>query len=108
MKIALAEIFGKAWRAGAVRWSGVNEATVSREAAKAEVAPLWAAAVAAKLQLTRYQRAHATSQRKARVQKRAAMVQPPAQTATPRPYSGPIDFGPDPTHPAWEPEEVSQ
>lgn len=109
MKTALAEIFGKAWRRGAVRWSGMNEATVSREIAKTgAVKPLWAAAVAAKLQLTRYQRAHATSQRKARVQKRAAMVQPPAQTATPRPYSGPIDFGPDPTHPAWEPEEVSQ
>lgn len=71
MKTALTEIFGKAWRAGAVRWSGMNEATVSREIAKTQVKPLWAAAVSAKLQLERYRRSHARSQRAKRAKTRA-------------------------------------
>ena len=71
MKAALIEIFGAAWRAGAVRWSGVNASTVSRQTAKAEVEPLWAAAVTDRLQLERYRRMHNRSQKARRVALRA-------------------------------------
>lgn len=103
MKTALVEIFGKAWRRGAVRWSGMNEATVSREISKPAVKPLWAAAVAAQLQLERYRRAHARSQRENRAQKRAERVaiEPPAPSPAPR-FAAKYDFVADPMHPAWE------